>query len=221
MPLDEQECAGICNCRSADEIDAMRYILGKYFTRMEDGHYNHRMQSEVERSEAISSARSEAGRKGYEARAKRLPSKSQAIAKQVHLSPSPSPSLSQELNPPTPLPGGFVAFWNAWPQHHRKAAKPQCLRKWNAKGCEAMAGKVVAAVNAAKRSADWQKDGGAFIPAPLAWLNQERWEAPIQSAPEPPQAEIWKPPASLSPTEQAAANEARKAAMQAIKRVQT
>jgi hypothetical protein len=79
----------------------------------------------------------------------------------------------------------------------------------------------VAAVNAAKRSADWQKDGGAFIPAPLAWLNQERWEAPIQAAPEPPQAEVWKPPASLSPAEQAAANEARKAAMQAIKRVQT
>ena len=36
-----------------------------------------------------------------------------------------------------------------------------------------------------------------------------------------PQAEVWKPPASLSPAEQAAANEARKAAMQAIKRVQT
>ena len=106
MPLDEQECAGICNCRSADEVDAMRYILGRFFTRMEDGHYNHRMQKEVERSEQISGARSEAGRKGYEARAKHLPSKSQAIAKQVHLSPSPSPSLppSPENQVPTELP---------------------------------------------------------------------------------------------------------------------
>ena len=94
MPLDEQERAGICNCRSADEIEAMRYILNRYFVRMEDGWYNKRMQSEIERSESISHARSEAGKRGYEARAKRLPSKSQAIAKQVHLSPSPSPSLS-------------------------------------------------------------------------------------------------------------------------------
>jgi uncharacterized protein YdaU (DUF1376 family) len=41
MPLDEQECAGICNCRSADEIDAMRYVLQRYF--VDDGWYNKRM----------------------------------------------------------------------------------------------------------------------------------------------------------------------------------
>jgi uncharacterized protein YdaU (DUF1376 family) len=99
VPLDEQEAAGIANCRSTDEIDALRYVLDRYFTRMIDGFYNHRMQQEVERSESISHARSEAGRKGYEARAKHLSGKSQAIAKQVHLSPSPSPSLSPSLSP--------------------------------------------------------------------------------------------------------------------------
>lgn len=108
MPLDEQECAGICNCRSADEVEAMRYVLGRFFTRMEDGHYNHRMQKEVERSEQISGARSEAGRKGYEARAKHLPSKSQAIAKQVHLSPSPSPSPSLPPSPENIEPTALV-----------------------------------------------------------------------------------------------------------------
>lgn len=94
MPLDEQECAGICNCRSADEVDALRYVLGKYFVRMVDGHYNRRMALEVEKSEAISGARSNAGKLGALAKAKHLPSKSQASAKQVPLSPSPSPSLT-------------------------------------------------------------------------------------------------------------------------------
>ena len=37
VPLDEQEAAGIANCRSADEIDALRYILNRYFVRMNDG----------------------------------------------------------------------------------------------------------------------------------------------------------------------------------------
>lgn len=94
MPLDEQECAGICNCRSGDEVEALRFVLGRYFVRMEDGWYQARMQREVEKSQNLSSARSAAGKRGYEARAKQLPSKSLAIAEQVHLSPSPSPSPS-------------------------------------------------------------------------------------------------------------------------------
>lgn len=90
VPLDEQESAGIANCRSADEIDALRYVLNKYFVRMDDGWYNSRMQREIERAQAISSARSHAGFKGYEAKAKQLPSKSQASA----TTPPPPPSLT-------------------------------------------------------------------------------------------------------------------------------
>jgi uncharacterized protein YdaU (DUF1376 family) len=99
VPIDEQEAAGVANCRSQDEIEALRYVLSRFFTRMDDGFYNHRMQKEIERSQSISHARSEAGRRGYEARAKQLPSKSQAIAKQVHLPPPPPPSP-----PPSPQP---------------------------------------------------------------------------------------------------------------------
>lgn len=80
VPLDEQECAGIANCRSSDEIESLRYILAKYFVRMEDGYYNQRMQAEIEKAEAISRSRSDAGRKGYQAKAKHLPSNCLASA---------------------------------------------------------------------------------------------------------------------------------------------
>jgi len=33
----------------------------------------------------------------------------------------------------------------------------------------------------AKKSEAWTKDGGQFIPAPLTWLNQARWEAPTEA----------------------------------------
>lgn len=99
-PLDERKLCGIVNARSSDEIEALRRILGEFFIRMEDGHYNKRMQKEIERSEAISGARSEAGRIGAAAKAKHLPNKSQASAKQVPLPPSPSltlhPSIEQD-----------------------------------------------------------------------------------------------------------------------------
>lgn len=121
----------------------------------------------------------------------------------------------ERKNPPTPLPGGFVAFWKAWPDNQRKAAKPQCLRKWESKGCEAMADRVVAAVNAAKQSPDWLKDAGAMIPAPLVWLNQERWEAPIAAAPAP-LVPLFVPKPQMTPEEREANAEA---ARRALKRV--
>lgn len=94
VPLDERKLMGICNARSTDEIEAMRRVIGEFFVRMDDGHYNRRMQSEIERSEALSRVRSNAGRMGYEAKAKQLPSKSLASARHKPLSPSPSPSSS-------------------------------------------------------------------------------------------------------------------------------
>ncbi len=99
LPLDEQECAGIANCRSADEIEALRYILNRYFVRCDDGWYNERIQREIERSENISRARSAAGREGYQARAKQLLSKSQASAS-IPI-PIPKPSLTPKPKPVT------------------------------------------------------------------------------------------------------------------------
>lgn len=74
-------------------------------------------------------------------------------------------------------PDGFRRFWDAWPKHPRKVARRQCLRKWCANDLEASADRIVQAVEAAKRSRDWTKDGGQYVPMPLTWLNQGRWEA--------------------------------------------
>lgn len=87
-------------------------------------------------------------------------------------------SINTPIPPEGVEPEGFARFWASWPQHFRKAAKDQCRRKWDAKGCEAMSDFVVAAVQRAKASPEWLKDSGQFIPAPLTWLNQGRWDAP-------------------------------------------
>jgi uncharacterized protein YdaU (DUF1376 family) len=140
MPLDEQECAGVCNCRSADEIDALRYVIGRFFIRMEDGHYNSRLQREIERSNAISGARSEAGKAGALARAKQLPSKRQALAKQVPLSPPPPPQPTQEekttrASRTSPFPPGLESVsaevrqdWIAMRKAKRAAVTPTAIR---------------------------------------------------------------------------------------------
>jgi hypothetical protein len=81
--------------------------------------------------------------------------------------------------PPHPPSGGaFAEFWKSWPAHKRKVARRQCAAKWAALGCDALAPRIMAALAAAKASPDWAKEGGEFVPAPLVWLNQARWEAP-------------------------------------------
>jgi hypothetical protein len=35
------------------------------------------------------------------------------------------------------------------------------------------------AIEKHKQSAQWQKDGGQYIPHPATWLNQQRWEDEI------------------------------------------
>ncbi len=74
-------------------------------------------------------------------------------------------------------PPGFIAFWDAWPKHFRKSARARCLTRWRSGGLEAIAAQIMRGLNGWKRSRQWAKDGGEFIPGPLTWLNGERWNA--------------------------------------------
>lgn len=71
---------------------------------------------------------------------------------------------------------GFDEFWSTWPPHKRKTAKPQCRSKWITKGCAAIKDRVIASLKRQIASEDWRKSNGEYIPAPLVWLNQERWD---------------------------------------------
>ena len=70
---------------------------------------------------------------------------------------------------------GFVDWWKAWPKSPRKAAKQQCLDKWARLELAANAGHIIAHTEWMKTQPDWTKENGAFICAPLVYLNQQRW----------------------------------------------
>jgi hypothetical protein len=71
---------------------------------------------------------------------------------------------------------GFDVFWKAWPKSDRKGGKAACLAKWRKAGYEKQSCAIAAHVQSMCLSADWQKSGGAYIPAPLTYLNQARWD---------------------------------------------
>lgn len=77
---------------------------------------------------------------------------------------------------------GFAEFWETWPTNDRKQAKGKCLEAWKKASAERDAALVVNHVRFLKNSESWRKNGGEFIPAPLVYLNQRRWEGASESA---------------------------------------
>lgn len=73
--------------------------------------------------------------------------------------------------------GGFEEFWKLFPPGGRKADKAGCRKVWTSRGLHTLAPTVMAGLTRWKRSREWAKGGGQFVPAPIVWLRQSRWEA--------------------------------------------
>lgn len=73
----------------------------------------------------------------------------------------------------TPGDQRFDQFWAEYP---RKTVKKEALKSWNRiKMTDELFAKIMSTLAAYKKSPQWIKDGGQFIPHPTTWLNQERW----------------------------------------------
>ena len=67
-------------------------------------------------------------------------------------------------------------FWAAYPQCFRKANKKGCKAKFiKIKDLENIFPDIINSLEMQKRSKQWNEQDGQFIPAPLTWINQERW----------------------------------------------
>lgn len=68
----------------------------------------------------------------------------------------------------------FDTFWAAYP---RRQAKGDARKAWQQTAAiRPPIDEVLKAILAHRRSEQWRKDGGQFIPMPATWLRQERWE---------------------------------------------
>lgn len=82
----------------------------------------------------------------------------------------------------------FELFWRAYP---RKVAKVLAAKAWRRLNpTPALTAQIMAALGRQKRTEQWTKDGGQFVPHAATWLNQQRWLDEIgPSAPLLPSAE--------------------------------
>lgn len=70
----------------------------------------------------------------------------------------------------------FSLFWAAFPNCQRKGAKSKAANIWKTKRLDTQQGQIMAYLEAMAASEQWTKNGGAFIPAPVAFLNAAAWD---------------------------------------------
>lgn len=99
----------------------------------------------------------------------------------------PSPLPPTPPIPPTPLQNkliqkkgceNFYLFWKAYP---KKVAKPRARKAFDKiNPDDTLLEKILAGVARAKKTRQWVKDSGEYIPHPATWLNAKRWEDEIE-----------------------------------------
>jgi hypothetical protein len=71
----------------------------------------------------------------------------------------------------------FNEFWSVYP---KKVGKAAAKKSWaRVKPNAELHSSIMKAVEAQKRSEQWQRENGRYIPNPATWLNQGRWDDEI------------------------------------------
>jgi hypothetical protein len=89
---------------------------------------------------------------------------------------APKSCSETETETETETDSGFALFWSTYPKSKRKQAMGKCEELWEKNKLSGDVQKIIAHVEDLKMSIDWTKEGGQFIPAPLVYLNQKRWQ---------------------------------------------
>ena len=72
----------------------------------------------------------------------------------------------------------FAEFWTAYPKKKNKGDAEKAFKKL--KVTDELLTEMLSAIAAAKKTQNWLKDDGQFIPYPASWLNAKGWEDEIE-----------------------------------------
>lgn len=85
-------------------------------------------------------------------------------------------SLSEVKLSQVKLSEAFVIFWESYPKKVAKRKAELAFKKIKASEYP----KIFEALEKHKKTDQWTKDDGKFIPHPTTWLNQERWNDQLE-----------------------------------------
>jgi uncharacterized protein YdaU (DUF1376 family) len=143
-------------------------ILKEFFTLESDNcWHNSRCDSEISEFKRLAEVSRINGKLGGR------PKKTQQVILSNPEITQPKPAGLQPIpNTQYPNKEHFELFWKVWPDSNRKGSKRKCLEVWKKNRFDDNADEIIKHVEVCK--AAW--DNPKFIPAPLVYLNQARWD---------------------------------------------
>lgn len=203
-PIPHGQRYAIARAQTPSERRSTDAVLREFFA-LENGVYEHeRAGREIEKATPKIEAARANGRLGGRPRKNPLASdeKPNGFLSETHdepttkapQSPIPNKAKTHSAQPPA---SRFAEFWSVYP---RKRGKKPAQAKWLAKRLDRIADDLIADVRKRIASDDRWKRG--FIPDPLTYLNQERWDdALTDAAPAGPAPRMGPQPPSETPLE--------------------
>lgn len=163
LPAGSKDLYVIAKAMTGAERKAVDRVSGLFFPLSDDGlRHNSRADKEIANANAYASAQA------MRAHMRWHPSGiSDGNASHSH---SQKPERTKTPLPPS---GAFLRFWASWPASERKEAQGKCWEAWLKRDFDLLADQILSHVDSLKSSERWR---GGYIPAPLVYLNQRRWE---------------------------------------------
>lgn len=96
----------------------------------------------------------------------------------VNVNDNVNVNVNDNIPPISPTGGecvsDFEKFWEAYP---KKMSRLNALKAWEELNPDnELIRKILTALEVQKKSEQWQKENGRFIPYAVKWLNEHRWE---------------------------------------------
>ncbi len=183
IPSSEPMMVRIAGCGHDQFMESWENEIGQCFEKFEDGpvtsYRNKRLQIERDKVLAATEQRRQAGKKSGESRRK-------SSKKQPHRTSVPFP-FERESNETATIQSHnhkktkvkttdrFEEFWEAYP---KKVGKKPCAVKWKARQLDRLADQIIENVRDRIKGDDQWLRG--YVPNPLTFINQDRWDDPIQ-----------------------------------------
>jgi uncharacterized protein YdaU (DUF1376 family) len=164
-------------CLGYDWVSGNSEVLTKYAKDDEGNYYNARLEEEIDkRSKHLEHQRFN-GSKGGRPKTQTI-TQTKPNSKPKH-EPKQNPLEDEDENENNKGGAGgndvtlFSQFWLLYP---KKLAKKDALKAWGKLSlANGLFEQITASLEKWKKSKDWLKDGGQYIPNAATWLNGERW----------------------------------------------
>lgn len=182
ITLDVERAARLI--RKPTQVAIVESVLNEFFQKTEDGYANKRCDIEIAKYQAKAVRAIAANNRRWEAHNLKSDLKSdlKSAPNQEPITNNQEPSKpktsSSSAAPSDVVPAGFAEFWSAYP---RKVGKGAAMKLWSRLKVNGHLPKVLAAIEAQKRSEQWKRDCGQFIPYPATWLGQGRWDDDVDT----------------------------------------